>query len=419
MPMDESRIEYQFSPPACSLMPATPQPPFPLDLADRCVKCGLCLPHCPTYLDAGIEGESPRGRIALMQGLATGRLAPQPKLVAHLEHCLGCRACETACPADVPYGELIDAGRASLAASGAGPGPGRRTVAALLRRPRLFAALARLGRLPGARWLAARLGRLPARAAALLPPGARVPARSATPTTGARGTVQLFLGCVSYALDGRSLDDTRRALAAAGYAVEVPARQGCCGAVDLHAGRPDQAARLARRNLAAFSGSAPVVACATGCGATLLDYERVSGADGARLAARVVEPAQLLADAELSLGAGPYRRIVLHLPCSQRHGTHGVEATRRLLARLPGLAVRELPAGCCGAAGEHLLSQPGLADRLAAPLVAGLQADPPDALVTSNIGCALHLGAALRRAGLDLPVLHPSSLVVAALESRS
>ncbi|NGP53334.1 (Fe-S)-binding protein, partial [Thioalkalivibrio sp. XN8] len=220
-----------------------------------------------------------------------------------------------------------------------------------------------------------------------------------------------------YGLDGRSLDDTRRALAAAGYAVEVPRRQGCCGAVDLHAGRPAVAARLARRNLAAFSGTDPVVVCASGCAATLLEYRRVAGDGGAGLARRVADPAELLAAAELALRAGPYRDVVLHIPCSQRHGTGSADATRRLLARLPGVAVRELPAGCCGAAGEHFLSQPGLADRLVAPLVAGLQANPPDALVTSNIGCALHFGAALRRAGLELPVLHPSSLVVAALES--
>lgn len=417
MPLDESRIEYQLSPPACSPMPTSPPTAFPLDLADRCVKCGLCLPHCPTYLDAGVEGESPRGRIALMQGLATGRLDPEPGLVAHLEHCLGCRACEAACPAAVPYGELIDAGRALVSQRGAGPGPARSALAALLRRPRLFAALVRLGRLPGVSWLARRLGGLPARAAALLPPRARSPERSVAATAGTRGTVQLFLGCVSYALDGRSLDDTRRALSAAGYAVDIPRRQGCCGAVDLHAGRPDRAARLARRNLAAFAGAAPVVACATGCAATLLEYGRHGGADGAGLARRVVDPAQLLADADLPLRAGPWRKVALHVPCSQRHVTGTADATRRLLARLPGLAVRELPAGCCGAAGEHLLSQPVLADRLVAPLVSILQADPPDALVTGNIGCALHLGAALRRAGLDLPVLHPSSLVVAALES--
>ena len=392
------------------------QTPFPLELADRCVKCGLCLPHCPTYGLAAVEGESPRGRIALLQGLATGRLDAHPGLVEHLDRCLGCRACETACPADVPYGELIDAGRALLVQRGARATPLRRTLAALLRRPRLFAFAVRLIRLPGARRVARGLGNLPRRAAELLPADARSPRWPAATAPATRGAVQLFVGCVGRAVDGRALEDVRHALEAAGYAVEIPRGQGCCGAIDLHAGRPALAAHSARRNLAAFAGPAPVVACASGCAAALLEYARVAGAEGAGLARRVVEPAELLAEAELPLRPGPYRDIALHVPCTQRHVTGGADATRRLLARLPGVRVRELPPGCCGAAGENFLSHPGMADALVAPLVAQLRSSPPGAVVTSNIGCALHLGAALRRAGLDLPVLHPASLVAAALE---
>ena len=390
---------------------------FPTDLADRCVKCGLCLPHCPTYGLTGIEGESPRGRIALMQGLATGRLEPGTSLVTHLDNCLGCRACETACPAAVPYGELIDAGRALLVARGVRPTAGRRLLGRLLQHPRLLALAVRCAQLPGATAMAQGLGGLPRRATAVLPADSRPPQLADSPPRAGptRGEALMFTGCVGTAVDGRSLDDTRRILEHIGWRVRTP-RQGCCGAIDLHAGRPEEAQRLALRNLQAFAGDGPVVACATGCAAALKEYARLAGEPGARFAARIMDPAEMLVDADLALGPGRYRNIVLHVPCSQRNVTGTAAATRRLLARIPGLAVRELPAGCCGAAGEMFLSNPRLSDALLAPPLAELTRDPPDALVTGNIGCAMHFSAGLKRAGLELPVLHPASVVAGALE---
>lgn len=394
------------------------QPPerFPLELADRCVKCGLCLPHCPTYGLGGVEGESPRGRIALMQGLATGRLEVAPALVGHLESCLGCRACEAACPAEVPYGELIDAGRELLARHGAQPPPARRALGALLQRPWLLSIALAAARMPGIRAVAGLLGGVPARAAALLPRDARPPSRGEFPGSGLAGEALLFAGCVGGAIDGRGLDAARKALSAAGWQLRIPQSQACCGAIDLHAGRPAKARALARRNLAAFAGDGPIVACASGCAATLMEYARLAGADGEAFAARVRDPAELLADAELTFRPGPVQKAVLHVPCTQRNVTGSAAATRRLLARLPELAVRELPAGCCGAAGEMFVSHPAMSDALLEPLLDELAGDPPDALVTSNIGCALHFTAGLARRGIDVPVLHPAELVVGALE---
>jgi glycolate oxidase iron-sulfur subunit len=394
---------------------------FPMELADRCVKCGLCLPHCPTYGLARVEGESPRGRIALMQGLATGRLEPGPSLVRHLDNCLGCRACEKVCPADVPYGELIDAGRALLVERGVRPPFVQRLFRRLLRQPRTLALAARLGRLRAVAAAARRIGGWPGRAVALLPADARPPQASEEPPTGdeTRGEVLLFAGCVGAAIDGRSLDDTRRALHSAGWRVRMPPRQGCCGAIDLHAGRPEAARAHALRNVRTFAGEGPVIVCATGCAATLREYARLAGPDGVGLARRVRDPAELLAGAKLALTAGRFRRVVLHVPCTQRNVTGTAGATRRLLARIDGLAVRELPAGCCGAAGEMILGNPRLSDALLAPLLEELGRDPPDALITSNIGCAMHFTAGLGRAGLAIPVLHPASLVVDALECAS
>lgn len=395
---------------------------FPLELADRCVKCGLCLPHCPTYGLEPVEGESPRGRIALMQGLATGQLEPGAALVRHLDQCLGCRACEQACPAGVPYGQLIDAGRALLAERGMRPSPARRIVGGLLRRPTLLAAAVAVVRTPGAAATARALGGLPARAAAMLPadahpPRARDSDTGTAPESDARDVAMLFAGCVTRAVDGRTLDDTRRLLEAAGWRVRMPRGQGCCGAVDLHAGRPEPAGHLAARNLAAFPGDGPIVACASGCAATLLEYARLAGVPGAEFSRRIRDPAEMLADAALPLARGNYRSVLLHVPCTQRNVTGTAAATRRLLARIPGLAVNELSAGCCGAAGENFLSYPQMADALLAPLLETLSRDPPDALVTSNIGCAMHFAAGLRRRGLEVPVLHPASLLADALQS--
>lgn len=397
---------------------------FPLELADRCVKCGLCLPHCPTYGLEPVEGESPRGRIALMQGLASGRLEPGAALVRHLDRCLGCRACEAACPADVPYGQLIDAGRALLAEQGLGPSLARRMLGGLLRRPALLRATVAAARLPGASAAARALGGLPARATAVLPANSHPPrtrdiGTETAPESAARGVALLFAGCVSGAVDGRTLDDTRRVLEAAGWRVRMPAGQGCCGAMDLHAGRPARAGALAARNLAALAGEGPIVACASGCAATLLEYAQLAGEAGAGFARRVRDPAELLADVDLPLAGGRYRSVALHVPCTQRNVTGTMAATRRLLARIPGLATSELPAGCCGAAGENFLSRPGMADALLAPLLDLLSEEPPDALVTSNIGCAMHFAAGLRRRGLEVPVLHPASLVADALQSAT
>jgi len=391
---------------------------FPLDLADRCVKCGLCLPYCPTYQLAGVEGESPRGRIALMQGLATGRLDPTPGLVRHLDQCLGCRACERVCPADVPYGELIDAGHTLLVARGHPPPTQERALAALLRRPAWLRKAVRLARLPGAGAAAKGLGGLPARAMSLLPEDAGPARLRDAQATGPapRGEAQLFAGCVTGAMDGRSLDDTRHLLEAAGWQVRRPPRQGCCGAIDLHAGYPEVASRLAAQNLAAFPGDGPVVACASGCAATLLEYARLAGEPGARFARRIRDPAELLADARLEFGRSRYRSVVLHVPCTQRNVTGTADATRRLLERIPDLAVRELPTSCCGAAGTHFLSHPRQADALLEPALARLAQDPPQALVTSNIGCAMHFVAGLARIGLPIPVLHPASVARDALK---
>lgn len=366
--------------------------------AQRCVKCALCLPHCPTYRLKGEEGDSPRGRIALIQAVAEGSLIPTAATREHLEGCLTCRACEAVCPAGVPYGRLIDAARAELPIRGRAS-PLSRLVRRAVAHPALLAALLRAGRVLA-------LPLLPRRLRAVLSgAGARRPRLARGPAGGR--PLQLFLGCVARALDTDALAASAELLAAAGHRVEVPRRQSCCGALALHAGRRGEAQRFARRNLAAFRGAAPVVGTASACTVQLREYDRVLGAGG-DFARRVTDAGSLLA-AALEDGRlvarrdAPPRRLALHTPCTQRNVLRS-DAPRRCLAALPGLAVTELAPGCCGAAGSYFLDRPRDAAALRAPLIRAIADAGAECVVTTNVGCRLHLQTGLGRGGP--PVMH-------------
>jgi len=406
---------------------AAPARSFPMAAADQCVKCGMCLPHCPTYRLTLDEAESPRGRIALMQGLASGALAASPALQAHLDGCLTCRACEVVCPADVPYGRLIDAGRELLAARDPRRGRLARAMAAvLIDRPLRFAVAVAL-------WLYQRLGaqRL-VRASGLLGRGALARLESLLPViylprlpraSAAAGgeAVALFANCTSPLVEPQALQAAVTLLEKFGCAVSVPAAQTCCGAIHQHAGLAPEARACAARNVGAFTGAGPVLGIASGCTAQLLEYGLISPDPAARdLAARVGDIHVFLA-AHPALAQRRFRplpaRVLLHTPCTLRNVVKGEGAVRALLARIPGLQVESLDSGCCGAAGSYFLSQPAMADALAQAQVAPVAAARPDYVLSSNAGCAMHLSAALRRAGLSVPVWHPLRLLAQQLEN--
>lgn len=393
-------------------------PDFPLADADKCVKCALCLPHCPTWRETRNEAESPRGRIALMQGFATGALDLSPQLAGHLDRCLQCRACEAVCPAEVPYGKLIDAAHTLLESQGYREGRLARLLAWWLTRPW------RLRLLHYTLWLSQKLG-LPTlagiskslRRQTRLLPSVQMPRRYGEryPAAGARrGAVQLFRGCIARITEPRVADAAIAVLNAAGYDVHIPETQGCCGAMDQHAGRKPAAQRLARANCAAFGQNAdPVISTASGCGATLHEYARlIEDPAAATLAARHRDIGQFLG-APGTLDAVEFEpwaaSVVVHQPCTMRNVLKSEQYTLEMLRRIPELNLRVLPAssGCCGAAGSYLLNQPAMADRLGDTLAAAILQTPPAALVTSNVGCAMHLAASLARQGHPLPVLHP------------
>jgi glycolate oxidase iron-sulfur subunit len=401
----------------------------------QCVHCGFCLPTCPTYAELGQEPDSPRGRIYLIKALADGRVELTDSVAEHLSLCLGCRACESACPSGVPYGHLIEAGRAELEARRPGS-PWRRLVrrmalTGLLPRPALLRAVARGLRLyqrSGLQRLVRASGILRvlpggfAAAEALLPTlppaggGGALP--EVVPARGPRRARVGFLhGCVQDAVFRTHNEATLRCLARQGVEVVVPRAQRCCGALHAHAGEPDTARALARTTIAAFesTGADAVVVNAAGCGAHMKAYGHLLRGDpawagrAAAFARRVVDATEFLARAPLAGPLGPLPlRATYHDPCHLAHGQQVRAEPRALLRAVPGLELTELAEAemCCGSAGIYNLSEPEMAHRLLERKLARVAATGATTVVTANPGCILQLAAGLAARRRDVEVLH-------------
>ncbi len=414
---------------------------------EACIHCGLCMTACPTYRVLRTEPDSPRGRVYLMRGLLEGRLEPSDELVTHLDRCLDCRACETACPAGVPYSQLLEASRAQIEQRVRRATPtrlfGRWVLGQVLpHRERMHlavdllrlaqaepvAALARAadarGWLPGfaSRGLAMTPPLLPRRERALervagrLPKGARLERRAEglvfVPAGTAKARVAFHTSCVMETMFPVIDHETVRLLVLAGALVHVPAHQGCCGALHAHSGDRAHAERLARENVRAFTGDCDyVVSNSAGCGAALRDAAHLleGDEDAAVFAHRVRDISEVLdtlglpqPKAPLHAQGDPSRplRVGYHDPCHLAHAQKVREAPRRLLRALPGVVLADLPNSdwCCGSAGVYNLAQPQLADAQLEQKLDGIEALDPDVVVASNPGCLMHMrrGAAER-----------------------
>ena len=400
--------------------PATQQ------LLRACVHCGICLPQCPTYRVLGEEMDSPRGRIYLMRAVAEGRLEATETVRHHLDLCLGCRACETACPAGVRFGTLLETARADLS-SRAQP-IRRRSFADLLltifpdpeRLDWVFGLLRRYQRwgLQGLVRSSGALAHFPRLAAleAMLEHAPRAePLPEYVPARGrSRGRVGVVAGCVQRHVFSDVNRDTIRLLALAGWDVVVPREQGCCGALELHAG--DVAAF--RDRAGALSTAFPddvdwIVTNAAGCGSALREAAHwLPGGSAERMAGRVRDVTELLVDGELPLGPLPIT-VTYHDACHLAHGQKVRAEPRALLRRIPGLTLVELGDSelCCGSGGLYNVLQPAMADRLLDLKLDRIRETGARVVAAGNPGCLMQIAKGARARGLDLELVHPVTLL--------
>jgi glycolate oxidase iron-sulfur subunit len=394
-----------------------------------CVHCGLCLSACPTYLETGNENDSPRGRIHLMRAIQDDRLPLADAAVKHLDLCLGCRACEAACPSGVQYGELLEHTREHVERH-----HHRSVFQTLLRRILIEKVLPVPWRmriaLQPALWLKrAGVGHLLPRALRealeLVPDDAgavQLPSLSPAISQEKRGRVGFISGCVMSVMFGRTNENSVRLLNQSGYDVLTPAAQVCCGALFAHAGNLDRARDCARRNIATFERLKldAVVINAAGCGSTLKEYDQLLAGDpdwaerGRQFSAKVKDLTEFLAGMEPLSSLNPQlstfpAKVTCHDACHLVHAQRITKAPRELIKSVAGEGFVELGESdvCCGSAGSYNLTEPEMAERLQRRKVQHILASGADTVVTTNPGCILQIRSGLAKAGAShIRVLH-------------
>jgi glycolate oxidase iron-sulfur subunit len=416
-------------------------------LTDRCVLCGLCSQHCPTYALDASENESPRGRIALLNAANQGLLTLDERAHQHLAHCVGCRACEHFCPSGVQFGEIMDQGRALFSPGGnsAATAPDEKarllnTILDSIRQPQRLAWFGKWLR-RYQRWGVQKVLRASgalqflglAERERLLPPIHRVQREwpEYSPAAGRHhGDVALFLGCITRLAQAHTLRATITLLNHLGYGVFIPASQGCCGALHRHNGEIATANTLAITNLKAFDKLkvAAILHTASGCTAQLREYgphfqDSPYAPKASRFSQTVMDVNAFIVQAlarhgwPQSLPLQPLAQTVLvHTPCSLRNVLRAASAPLQLLQNIPQIQCLALAEnlGCCGAGGGYLLTQPEFSRQMRNKTLDAIEASTPTPrlLVSSNIGCAMNLSAGLRERGHAVEVLHPVDVLV-------
>lgn len=427
----------------------TPDVP-PSDVFDRCVRCGLCLPTCPTYVETLVETSGPRGRIALIKAVSEERLdLLSPGFVHQMSECLDCRACEAVCPSGVDYGRILEPARSQIVRAQTPERSWRERLGRAVLIGMLFSNMALMrvaARLLGFyQWsglqaLARRTGVL--RALGLQDLEALAPRISRrffvprdqrfAPAGRPRATVFLHAGCIMHVAFADWNAATVRVLAAAGVETIVPRGQGCCGAITIHAGEMERGRTLAKRNIAAFerSGANVYVINAAGCGSALKEYgdllrDDPNWADRAiAFSAKVRDVLEYLDEIGLPDGSlGELRGVVTYQDaCHLAHAQRITAAPRRLLAQIPGIELREMEESslCCGSAGIYNVTQPEMSQRLQRRKIDRVLAVTPDIVATANPGCALQLRNGLDRAGSErIVVKHVVELLDESLQARA
>lgn len=406
---------------------------------DKCVHCGLCLNACPTYRELGVEMDSPRGRIYQMAQIATGQMEMGPAYLEHIDLCLACRGCETACPSGVPYGRLIEAARAEIQASIKRPLhvrllrgfifgrvlPSRawmKTLGALLY---LYQASGLRAITEGSGFLRlfGKLGRV-----APLAPAAEVPfffdqIGKTYPAEGERRfRVALLAGCIANVFFARLNEATVRVLQKNGCEVVIPGGQTCCGALHAHAGERDHARALAMKNIDALlpGDFDAILTNAAGCGSTLKEYHELLESDEGYAAkakhfvSRMRDVTEFLASIELNPQMRPVDALVTYQDsCHLLHGQKIRNAPRELLSAIPGVRLKELPQTevCCGSAGIYNIVHDEIAASLLESKIGMVNLTGASILATANPGCMLQLRAGVERHGKGQRVLHVVELL--------
>jgi glycolate oxidase iron-sulfur subunit len=412
---------------------------------DRCVHCGLCLNACPTYRVLGVEMDSPRGRIYQMAQVAAG--APiGPSYVEHIELCLACRGCESACPSGVQYGRLVEAARAEIEGvavrsrkarwmrgfvfSHLLPSPALMTVLGALLFLYQSSGLQKLIRTLGLWTLLDKLGDLEQLTPPAEPPFFFGKIGKTFPAEGRRRyRVALMAGCIANVCFARLNEATVRVLQKNGCDVAVPAGQGCCGALHVHAGLREEARSLARRNIDALvdGGYDAILTNAAGCGSTLKEYGELLEADP-RYAARAREFSRRMQDVTEFLASIELNRDMHSVPltvtyqdsCHLAHGQRIRAAPRKLLEAVPGLQFREMPLSdlCCGSAGIYNVVQNEMSLQILERKMEDVNRTGADVIATANPGCILQLRAGVSLHGKRQRVVHVVELLDEAYQSE-
>jgi len=405
----------------------------------RCVHCGLCLSSCPTYVDTGLETESPRGRIALMKAVNEGRLEITPRVVSHWDACLQCRACEAVCPSGVPYGRIMEKTRFQMLSQKTGSSASKPVSRLFLRgglphpkRLRLGAHAIRLYQRSGLQRLvrsskALRLfpgnlneleDQLPdMRGTFFSPREEKYPAIGLPQGAPPKLTVGLLSGCVMPLVQGNTMAATVRVLNRNGCDVVVPVGQGCCGALNVHGGDLEYGRIMARRNIDVFlkSGVDCIVVSSAGCGSAMKEYHQLLADDSgyAEQARRFSELTQDVTELLVSLPFEPpkaslNRRVTYQDPCHLAHAQRITAAPRQILRSIPGLELVEMEdaAMCCGAAGLYSVLQKDLAANILDRKTGHILATGADQVVTANPGCMMQIERALRSSRENSSVVH-------------
>jgi len=391
------------------------------DKSLACIHCGLCLSSCPTYLETGNENDSPRGRIYIMRALQDGRLPVADTSVRHIDLCLGCRACEAACPSGVHYGELLEATRDHIEKRYP-----RSLYQNFLRRfviEKMFPVPWRMKLLlaPGRLVKGLRLDRVLPKSLrdslALIPDRiSAAPLLEVYPAEKPRGRVGFISGCVMSVMFGDTNLSSIALLNRAGFDVVVPRRQGCCGALFAHGGNLAGARESAKRNIAAFEKEKleAIIINAAGCGSTLKEYGHLLAGDSEwsqraqAFGEKVKDITEWLATSLEIKPSQSRERVTYHDACHLAHAQRITKAPRDLVKAVAGESFIELPESdvCCGSAGSYNLTEPEMAERLQQRKVQNILRTGAQVVVTSNPGCMLQIEAGLKKSGAQIRVQH-------------